>query len=61
MCIMKSRKRETAEGKEESNQERIRTLGEKENYKYLGMLEADTVKQAMVMEKLIKPEISSKE
>ena len=28
------------------NQERIRTLGEKENYKYFGILETDTIKQA---------------
>ena len=27
-----------------SNQERIRTLGEKENYKYLEILEVDTVR-----------------
>ena len=27
------------------NQERIRTLGEKENNKYLGIFEADPIKQ----------------
>ena len=27
------------------NQDKIRTLGEKETYKYLGTLEADTIKQ----------------
>ena len=27
-------------------------LGEKENYKYLGTLEADTIKQAEIKEKL---------
>ena len=26
------------------NQKRIRTLGVKENYKYLGLLEVDTIK-----------------
>ena len=31
---------------EQPNQERIRTLGEKENYKYLGLLEAVTIIQA---------------
>ena len=43
MLIMKSGKRETTEGIQLSNQESIRTLGEKENYKYLGMLEVDTI------------------
>ena len=33
------------EGMELLNQEGIRTLGEKENYKYLGILEADTIKR----------------
>ena len=28
------------------NQDRIWTLGEKENYEHLGILEADTIKQA---------------
>ena len=32
------------EGIELSNQEKIRMLGEKETYKYLGILEADTIK-----------------
>ena len=27
------------------NEEKIRMLGEKETYKYLGMLEADSIKQ----------------
>ena len=31
---------------EQSNQEKIRTLGEKVTFKYLGILEADTIKQA---------------
>ena len=34
-----------------TNQESITMLGEKENYKYLGMLEADTIKQAEIKEK----------
>ena len=37
-------KRQTMEGIELPNQERIRTFGEKENYKYLGILEVDTIK-----------------
>ena len=42
--IMKTRTRETTEGIELLRQESIRTLREKENYKYLGILEADTMK-----------------
>ena len=33
------------EGRGLPNQESIRTLGEKENYKYLGILEVDIIKQ----------------
>ena len=36
--IMNSGKRQAVEGIELTNQESIRTLGEKENYKYLGIL-----------------------
>ena len=42
MLIMKKRKIETREEIELLNQERIRTL---RNYKYLGTLEADIIKQ----------------
>ena len=42
MLIIKKGKRETTGG---TNQVNIRTLGEKENYKYLEMLEADIIKQ----------------
>ena len=34
------------------------TLGEKETYKYLGILEADTIKQVEMKEKKIKKSIS---
>ena len=34
-----------------SNQEKIRTLREKETYKYLGMLEPNTIKQAETKQK----------
>ena len=34
-----SGKRQMTEGIEQSNHEKIRTLGEKETYKYLGILE----------------------
>ena len=36
------------------NQERIRTFGETETNKYLGTLEADTIKQAEMKEKKLK-------
>ena len=42
MLKMKSWKRETTEGIELPNQEKIKTIGEKENCKYLGLLEADS-------------------
>ena len=36
------------------NQEKIRTLGEKETYKYLRLLEADAIKQVLMKEKIKK-------
>ena len=39
-------------GKRLLNQEIIRTLGEKENYKYLGLLKVDINKQAELKEKI---------
>ena len=54
MPIRKSKKRETTERIKQSNQENIRTLLEKENYLYLGILEADTIKQAGIKEKIRK-------
>ena len=52
MFKLKIEKIEAAEGIEPLNQESIRTLGEKQNYKYLGILEADTIKQMETKEKL---------
>ena len=43
--IMKSRKRHITEGIELPNQEKIRTFRSKESNKYLGIFEADTIKQ----------------
>ena len=40
------------EGIDKPNQGKIRTLGEKETYKYLGILEADTIKYAGRKEKI---------
>ena len=37
-------------GMELSNQEKIRTLGEKETYRFFGIHEADTIKQAEMNE-----------
>ena len=45
MLEMKSGKQHITEGVELLNQIVIRTLGEKETYKYLGILEADIIKQ----------------
>ena len=54
MLVMKRGKRHLTDGIEQPNQEKIRTLGEKETYKYLGILEADTIKQAEMKEKIKK-------
>ena len=52
MLIMISGKTETTQGIEQPNQERIKTLGKKKNYMYyLGILEADTIKQTDMKEK----------
>ena len=45
MLVMKSGKRPLTDGMELPNQNKIRKLGEKEIYKYLGILEADTIKK----------------
>ena len=42
---MKSRKSKMTERLEPANKEKFRTIGEKETYKYLVILEADTIKQ----------------
>ena len=54
MLIIRSGKRQMTEGMEQPYQEKIRTLREKENYKYLGLLETDTIKQAKMKEKIKK-------
>ena len=45
-CVMpvKKRGKRITEGTELLNKKRMRTLGEKENYKYLGILEVYTIK-----------------
>ena len=52
MLVMKSRKRHMTEVIEQLNKEKIRTFREKETYKYLGILEADTIKQVEMKEKI---------
>ena len=54
MLVMKSGIRHLTDRMELSNQDNIRTLGEKETYKYLGILEADTIKQVEMKEKIKK-------
>ena len=51
MLIIKSGKRDMTEGIELPNQEKIRTLWEKETNKYLGVLETDYIKQVEMKEK----------
>ena len=46
MLIMKSGKRQLTDGMELPNKDKIKTLAENETYKYLGILETDTIKQA---------------
>ena len=54
MLAIKSGKRQITEGVELPNQVVIRTLGEKETYKYLGILKVDTIKQMEMKEKVKK-------
>ena len=44
MCHASNEKRQTTDGIDLPNQDKIRMLGEKEPYRYLGILEADTIK-----------------
>ena len=52
MLGIKSSKRHLTDGMELPNQDKIRTLGEKETNKYLGILVADTIKQVETKEKI---------
>ena len=54
MLVMKGSKRHLTDGKELSNQDKIRTLAENETYNYLGILEADTIKQVEMKDKIPK-------
>ena len=58
MLVMKSGKRQLTDGMELPNKDKIKTLAENETYKYLGILEADTIKQAEMKEKIQKEYLS---
>ena len=51
---MKIGKRHITNGMEQPNQDKIRTLREKETYTYLGILETDTMKQLEIKDKIQK-------
>ena len=51
---MKSGKRHITDGMELPNQDKIRSLGENETCKYLGILEADTIEQVEMKDKIQK-------
>ena len=46
ILVMKRGKRQLTDGMELPNKDKIKTLVENETYKYLGILETDTIKQA---------------
>ena len=50
--LMKSGKQHLTDGIELPNQGKIRTLVENETYKYLGILEADTIKKEEMKDKI---------
>ena len=54
LLVMKSGKRHITDGIELPNQDKVRTLAENETYKYLGILEADTIKQVKMKNKIPK-------
>ena len=54
MLVVKNAKRHLVDGMEQTNQDKIRTLGRKETYKYLRILKADTIKQEEMREKIKK-------
>ena len=54
MLVMKSGKRHMTDGMELPNHDKNRVLGENETYKYLGILEADIIKQVEMKDKIRK-------
>ena len=53
-CAMKSGKRHMTDGMELPIHDKIRTLEENETYKYLGILEDDTIKQVQIKDTIRK-------
>ena len=53
MLVLKSGKRHMTDGMELPNHDKIRTLGENETYKCLGILDADTIKQVEMKDKIL--------
>ena len=54
MLVMKSGKRQLTDGMELQNQDKIKTLAENKTYRYFGILEADSIKQVEMKEKIQK-------
>ena len=54
MLVMKSGKGHLTDGMELPNQDKFRTLAENETYKYLGILEVDTINQVEIKNKIQK-------
>ena len=54
MLVMKSGKRHMTDGMELPSHDKIRTFEENETYKYLGILEADTIKQVQMKDTIRK-------
>ena len=54
ILVMKSGKQHLVDGMELPNQDKIRTLGENETYKYLGILEAGNIKQVEMKDQIKK-------
>ena len=54
MLVMKSGKQHRTDGMKLPNHDRIRTLEEKESYKYWGILEPDTIKQVQMKDTIRK-------
>ena len=54
MFVMKSGKRQLTDRMEQPNKDKIKTFAENETYKYLGILEADTIEQVEMKEKIQK-------
>ena len=54
ILLMKIGKRHLTDGMELPNQDKVRTLGEREAYKYLDILKAETIRQVEMKEKIQK-------